>query len=120
MANYNPITEHIKSTRWSKGQSGNPKGRPKGSKNIPTIVNEVLYDESFHLTLKDGSIVKGKPIEAIVKALTIKAVMGDLKAVKLVFEYIQSNTTYNVGEIFDPNDDLKEFIKEVETVEKVA
>ena len=32
--------ENLKS--WSKGESGNPKGRPKGSKNRSTIVRELL------------------------------------------------------------------------------
>lgn len=31
-----------KHTRWKKGQSGNPKGRPKGSRNMSTIMKEVL------------------------------------------------------------------------------
>ena len=31
-----------KHTRFKKGQSGNPKGRPKGSKNLKTIIDETL------------------------------------------------------------------------------
>jgi Family of unknown function (DUF5681) len=29
-------------TRWKKGQSGNPKGRPKGAKNLTTIFATIL------------------------------------------------------------------------------
>ena len=28
--------------RWKKGESGNPAGRPKGSKNRSTIIREML------------------------------------------------------------------------------
>src|SRR5262245_34469426 len=31
-----------KDTQFPKGQSGNPKGRPKGSKNLVTLIHEML------------------------------------------------------------------------------
>jgi hypothetical protein len=31
-------------TRFKKGQSGNPRGRPKGSKNLPTLLTEALNE----------------------------------------------------------------------------
>ena len=34
--------EDIKQHEWTKGESGNPSGRPKGSKNRSTIVRELL------------------------------------------------------------------------------
>lgn len=34
-----------KSTQFKKGKSGNPKGRPKGSFNLQTIVNKVLNEK---------------------------------------------------------------------------
>ena len=34
--------EDIKKHEWTKGQSGNPIGRPKGSKNRSTIIKEIL------------------------------------------------------------------------------
>lgn len=34
-----------KNTQFKKGESGNPAGRPKGSRNVKTILNEVLAAE---------------------------------------------------------------------------
>ena len=31
-------------TRFKKGQSGNPRGRPSGSKNLKTLLNEALNE----------------------------------------------------------------------------
>ena len=42
MANPNPLQENIESHRFEKGQSGNPHGRPKGSRNVSTILKEML------------------------------------------------------------------------------
>ena len=32
--------------RWQKGQSGNPAGRPRGSRNKTTIIAEMLFSEN--------------------------------------------------------------------------
>lgn len=43
------MSEPPKETRFKKGQSGNPNGRPKGSRNKRTIVKEIIE-----------TVVKGK------------------------------------------------------------
>jgi len=71
-----------KATQFKKGQSGNPKGRPKGRVNLITAVQAEL-EERIVIT-ENGqtrSITKG---EAVAKQLVRKAVSGDVKAIPLV------------------------------------
>lgn len=69
-------------TRFKKGQSGNPKGRPRGSKNMDTLLDEALDEQ---VTARH----KGKPKkfamrEAILRQLVNKAASGDLKAIQVL------------------------------------
>ena len=86
MANPNP-TPPPKETRWKKGQSGNPNGKPKGSKHISTHIQEMLNDPDFELKLKDGTILKGRPIDAIIKTAIAKGVSGDMRAFDMLGKY---------------------------------
>jgi hypothetical protein len=87
MANPEPKTEHLEPTQWKEGQSGNPAGKPKGTKNLSTWIKEMLEDETFEAKLNDGTILKGAPVKAIVSTLIIKAVNGDGKAFDLLGKY---------------------------------
>jgi len=65
-------------TRWKPGQSGNPKGRPKGAKNLATIFNEAL-NQKFEIR------EKGRPRtitarEGIVRRVVNEALKGNIKA----------------------------------------
>lgn len=86
MANPNP-TPPPKETRWKPGQSGNPDGKPKGTKHLSTHIKEMLEDDNFELKLKDGSILKGRPVEAIIKTAVAKAVSGDMRAFDMLGKY---------------------------------
>ena len=59
-------------TRFKKGQSGNPRGRPKGTPNMATVLER---------TLRDPAVVT--KLEAAIKQVMNKAAAGDLKAVQL-------------------------------------
>lgn len=65
-------------TRYKPGQSGNPKGRPKGSKNLKTVVQQEL---SSPIVINEGG--KQRRIsrrQALIKMLLNKGLQGDLKA----------------------------------------
>jgi hypothetical protein len=69
-------------TRFVKGQSANPKGRPRGSKNMTTIIAEVLDER---VTIKEnGKARRVTKRLAMFKQLVNKAAMGDLKALHLL------------------------------------
>jgi hypothetical protein len=71
-----------KDTRWKPGQSGNPRGRPKGSKNLVTILNDALNKT---LTVQEnGRTRKISAREGIVMRLINAAIKGDLKAIALL------------------------------------
>lgn len=67
-------------TRFAKGRSGNPKGRPRGSRNIASIFN-VVTREKVRVT-ENGKIRNMSKLEAILRQLTMQALSGDLKAIK--------------------------------------
>lgn len=66
-------------SRFKPGQSGNPKGRPKGSKNFSTIFNAILRKS---VSLRTGERVKRVTnYEALVRRLVLAGHKGDHKAI---------------------------------------
>lgn len=49
----------------------------KGSKHLSTHIQEMLNSPDFELKLKDGSLLKERPIEAIIKTAVAKSISGD-------------------------------------------
>lgn len=71
-------------TPFKPGQSGNPNGRPKGSKNLASIIRE-LENEDFDwskvpIKNKDQAKLIGSPWKAIVLTALAKAFSGDIQA----------------------------------------
>ena len=75
-----------KHTQFRKGQSGNPKGRPKGAKNLKTELLEELQEQ---ILVREGGIPKQVSKQrAMLKSLTAKAVHGDTKAATLIVNLV--------------------------------
>lgn len=85
---------------WKPGQSGNPAGKPKGSRHLSTWIQEMMEDEKFTYKLATGRSAKGAPVKAIVKSLILKALEGDAKAFDLLAKY-------GYGSKLDINSDSK-------------
>lgn len=67
-----------KSGRFKKGQSGNPKGRPKGKKSYQTIIDEV-FRKKITIT-ENGTQRKVAGIEALAMRVFQDAVKGNPKS----------------------------------------
>lgn len=52
-------------------------GAPKGTKHLSTHIQEMLNDEAFEIKLKDGTLLKERPIKAIIKTAVAKSISGD-------------------------------------------
>ena len=62
--------------RWKKGESGNPKGRPRKLPELHVLLADVLGEE------KDGI----SAAEAILKSIRAKAAKGDTRAAELLLD----------------------------------
>lgn len=74
--------KHLKKTRWKKGQSGNPSGRPKGSMNRSTMAKkwmEVEVTAINPLTLEEEKMTQE---DLMTLAQIRKALKGDTAAYK--------------------------------------
>jgi hypothetical protein len=75
------------STRFRKGHSGNPKGRPKGRKTLAALLMQALTETVF--INENGRRRKVSKLEVMTKQLANKAATADLGAMKLLFGMIQ-------------------------------
>jgi hypothetical protein len=73
---------------FQKGRSGNPKGRPRGSKNLATLVSQAL-DEKVMVT-EDGRRRRITKRELVVTQLVDKSAAADLRAIKQLTDIVQS------------------------------
>lgn len=71
-------------TRFKKGQSGNPSGRPKGRKNDAIQIKELLFKM---IRVTDGAGVRSVPkIVAAIEVCLNKALKGDIRALEKILK----------------------------------
>jgi Family of unknown function (DUF5681) len=69
-------------TQFEPGRSGNPHGRPRGAKNLKTLLNKALNE--LVIVTESGGRRKISKREAIVTQLVNGSAKGDFKAIQIL------------------------------------
>lgn len=93
-----------KKYQFKPGYSGNKKGRPKGRKNIYTIVENLMH-EKIKMTI-NGKTKKVSCIEATIRQVLLAALKGDIKAQRILFDLV-SKYTVRQEDLQQVNEDLQ-------------
>jgi Family of unknown function (DUF5681) len=72
-----------RNSRFKRGRSGNPKGRPKGARNLKTDLNALMKKRVA--IREDGELRHVSRQQAMLLSLFEKAVRGDVKASTQIF-----------------------------------
>lgn len=73
-------------SQFKAGQSGNPKGRKKGVKNINTIFDDVLNEKV--VLSENGRTYKISKQQALCRRLVNKGLSGDMKAIGTILSHL--------------------------------
>ena len=74
-----------KHTRFKPGQSGNPAGRPRGSRNLRTAIREALQEK---VVIREGGRTrKLSKMDAIIQVALNKGLKGDPKGLAAVLQF---------------------------------
>ena len=74
-------------SQFKKGQSGNPRGRPSGSKNLATLVSVALNEPV--IVVENGGRRKITKREAIIKQLVNRSTKADWRAIKILLDIVR-------------------------------
>src|SRR5438874_12382842 len=74
-------------TRFAKGQSGNPQGRPPGAKNLSTVLRKAL-NETVIVT-ENGGRRKVTKRQAIITQLVNRSAPADFRAIKILLDIVR-------------------------------
>ena len=73
--------------QFVKGQSGNPRGRPPGAKNLKTLLNKALNE--LVVVTENGGRRKVSKREAIITQLVNRSAQADLKAIQILLAMLR-------------------------------
>jgi hypothetical protein len=78
-------------TRFQKGHSGNPRGRPSGSKNLSSLLSDAL-NETVVVT-ENGGRRRVSKRQAIITQLVNRSATADFRAVKILLDLLRTIET---------------------------
>ena len=95
-----------KNTQFKRGQSGNPRGRPKRTRNFKTDLQEEL---DAPVTISEGGQTKTiSRQQAIIKRTVEKALKGDLRAAQMLTQWagihLPEDAAASAEELLDSDD----------------
>lgn len=107
--------------KFKPGKSGNPNGRPKGTKGLTTLLREALKQQAYYLSGPN----KGQPIiigeehvrweQALIARVVDKAVSrGDYKTLNMIFDRLEGKplATINFNEITEEQKKKEDALKQ--------
>src|SRR3984893_10852151 len=74
-------------TRFGKGQSGNPRGRPSGAKNFKTLLSDALNEPV--IVTENGGRLKVTKRQAIITQLVNRSATADWRAIKILLDLVR-------------------------------
>lgn len=85
-----------KHSQFRKGESGNPKGRPKGSLNVATALERELNQR---VTIKENGAARTiTKFEAAIKQISNQAASGNAKAIQFLINLLNASNGGGVGD----------------------
>ena len=99
-----PNPENLKGHGWVKGQSGNPNGRPKGTKGLSETLRELLEKDGLMIienvyevdenNKETGNVFKRAKVripkkDIIALAVLKKSAKGDMRAIEFMFDRME-------------------------------
>jgi hypothetical protein len=76
-----------KATQFKPGQSGNPKGRPRGSRSVGAILQDVIQQKIA--VTENGKTKRLSALEVMFRRLANDALRGDARAMKLLLSLVE-------------------------------
>lgn len=79
--------------RFKKGRSGNPRGRPKGSRNAAGELNGIL-NSKVTVRDKNGNATRTTYLRAILQQLVLRGARGEHSAIRMLLQFLLSNGAF--------------------------
>jgi hypothetical protein len=80
-----------RSTQFSKGVSGNRRGRPKGARNVANLLVEALNEDV--IVIENGARQRMSKLEAAFRQLADRGAAGDLRALSMLLKRVDAAET---------------------------
>jgi hypothetical protein len=110
-------------SRFQRGKSGNPKGRPKGTLNMSTVLERTLREKV--VIAENGKQRRVTKLQAAVKQLIDKSASGELRAIQLLTALVRAAEERGIQQpvpdaAFDESDEkvVQEILRRFEATNK--